>query len=124
MLYPELDLWTTAKPFMERWAREQSGYRYVRDQLKASAQPLLDATLTMPVVATALLKRWNQESNQAAFDRAHPAARKRSPGFYLGVGGVCVGALALALPQTMGLLAGSAAWALVGLGAGLLLRGR
>ncbi len=124
MLYPELDLWTTAKPFMERWAREQSGYRYVRDQLKASAQPLLDATLTMPVVATALLKRWNQESNQAAFDRAHPAARKRSPGFYLGVGGVCVGALALALPQTMALLAGSAAWALVGLGAGLLLRGR
>ena len=26
-LYPDLDLWTTAKPFLERWMREQLGYQ-------------------------------------------------------------------------------------------------
>lgn len=36
-LYPELDLWTTAKPYMERWMREQLGpqavLRNFRDEL-------------------------------------------------------------------------------------------
>jgi ubiquinone biosynthesis protein len=37
MLYPQLDLWSTAKPFMERWMREQVGpqafVRRVREAL-------------------------------------------------------------------------------------------
>jgi ubiquinone biosynthesis protein len=37
MLYPQLDLWSTAKPFMERWMREQVGpkafLRHVREAL-------------------------------------------------------------------------------------------
>jgi len=36
-LYPDLDLWATAKPFLERWMREQIGvrgfYKRVRDEL-------------------------------------------------------------------------------------------
>ncbi len=35
-LYPELDLWQTAKPFLERWIREQIGPRAFIKHLKAN----------------------------------------------------------------------------------------
>lgn len=33
-LYPELDLWTTAKPFLEKWVREQIGPKALMRQLQ------------------------------------------------------------------------------------------
>ncbi len=33
-LYPELDLWTTAKPFLEQWVKEQIGPKAFLNQLK------------------------------------------------------------------------------------------
>jgi ubiquinone biosynthesis protein len=36
-LDPDLDLWTTAKPFLERWMREQIGWRAFVRHLKAEA---------------------------------------------------------------------------------------
>lgn len=33
-LYPDLDLWTTAKPFLEKWLREQIGPKALMQQLK------------------------------------------------------------------------------------------
>ncbi|MBL3598514.1 MAG: ubiquinone biosynthesis regulatory protein kinase UbiB [gamma proteobacterium endosymbiont of Lamellibrachia anaximandri] len=34
MLYPQLDLWTTAKPFLERWMSEQIGHRALLRKMK------------------------------------------------------------------------------------------
>ncbi len=36
-LDPELDLWATAKPFLERWMDEQVGWRGLVERLKAEA---------------------------------------------------------------------------------------
>ncbi len=36
-LDPDLDLWTTAKPFLERWMREQLGWRALAQRLKQEA---------------------------------------------------------------------------------------
>ncbi|MEN9417682.1 MAG: 2-octaprenylphenol hydroxylase of ubiquinone biosynthetic pathway UbiB [Pseudomonadota bacterium] len=36
-LDPELDLWTTAKPFLERWMNEQVGWRQLVERLKVEA---------------------------------------------------------------------------------------
>jgi ubiquinone biosynthesis protein len=36
-LDPDLDLWTTAKPFLERWMSEQVGWRAFAEQLKVEA---------------------------------------------------------------------------------------
>jgi ubiquinone biosynthesis protein len=36
-LDPELDLWSTAKPFLERWMNEQVGWRGLVDRLKREA---------------------------------------------------------------------------------------
>ena len=33
-LYPELDLWATAKPFLEKWVKEQIGPKAFLQQLK------------------------------------------------------------------------------------------
>jgi ubiquinone biosynthesis protein len=36
-LDPDLDLWTTAKPFLERWMQEQVGWRGLLERLKHEA---------------------------------------------------------------------------------------
>jgi ubiquinone biosynthesis protein len=36
-LDPDLDLWTTAKPFLERWMNEQVGWRQLMERLKVEA---------------------------------------------------------------------------------------
>ncbi|MCG6872860.1 MAG: ubiquinone biosynthesis regulatory protein kinase UbiB [Gammaproteobacteria bacterium] len=36
-LYPELDLWETAKPFLERWMRERHGPKAFRESLRQQA---------------------------------------------------------------------------------------
>jgi ubiquinone biosynthesis protein len=36
-LDPDLDLWSTAKPFLERWMNEQVGWRGFLDRLRAEA---------------------------------------------------------------------------------------
>lgn len=36
-LYPDLDLWVTAKPFLERWMNEQVGPRRLYDEVKKQA---------------------------------------------------------------------------------------
>jgi ubiquinone biosynthesis protein len=36
-LDPELDLWSTAKPFLERWMNEQIGWRGMAERLRAEA---------------------------------------------------------------------------------------
>ena len=36
-LDPELDLWSTAKPFLERWMNEQVGWQGLLDRLKNEA---------------------------------------------------------------------------------------
>lgn len=54
-LYPQLDLWTTAKPFLERWADEQVGLRAI---LRRSRQnlPLVSESLPdLPIKANRLL---------------------------------------------------------------------
>jgi ubiquinone biosynthesis protein len=43
-LDPDLDLWTTAKPFLERWMREQVGWRGLVRTLQHEA-PFWAATL-------------------------------------------------------------------------------
>lgn len=43
-LYPELDLWRTAKPFLERWMADRIGWRALRKTLREEA-PLWAETL-------------------------------------------------------------------------------
>jgi ubiquinone biosynthesis protein len=48
MLDPDLDLWVTAKPFLERWMREQIGLRALGRRLLAEAPYLVSALPELP----------------------------------------------------------------------------
>ena len=47
-LYPELDLWATAKPFLEKWLREQVGPKAFLEQLKQNLPFLAEQLPHMP----------------------------------------------------------------------------
>lgn len=47
-LDPDLDLWKTAKPFLERWMSEQIGWRGLRNQLKREAPAWVSLLPALP----------------------------------------------------------------------------
>jgi ubiquinone biosynthesis protein len=49
-LYPELDLWQTAKPFLERWMSEQVGLRSLVKNFKANAPQWAETLPEIPLL--------------------------------------------------------------------------
>lgn len=49
-LYPELDLWKTAKPHLERWMREQLGPQHYLRQLKKEFPEIAEALREIPLL--------------------------------------------------------------------------
>ena len=56
-LDPDLDLWVTAKPFLERWMREQIGWEGLLDRLKQEAPQWAQLLPQLPRLAHAALLR-------------------------------------------------------------------
>jgi ubiquinone biosynthesis protein len=56
-LYPELDLWKTAKPFLERWMEEQVGARSMMNALKDNVPHLIEKLPEMPGLIYAATKK-------------------------------------------------------------------
>jgi len=59
-LYPDLDLWKTAKPFLERWMNEQVGARAFMRNLKRQAPQTLERMPEIPLLAHSVLKQLQQ----------------------------------------------------------------
>ena len=55
-LDPDLDLWTTAKPFLERWMNEQVGWRQLMERLKVEAPRYAHLLPELPRLAHAALQ--------------------------------------------------------------------
>src|SRR3990167_8257225 len=92
-LYPDLDLWSTAQPFLERWMRERiSPLQLLRNlQLQAEQVPHLSQ------IARETLERLNQ---QPASHQEQPVARRQWPARLLGaalIAGAATQGLALSL---------------------------
>jgi ubiquinone biosynthesis protein len=62
-LYPQLDLWTTAKPFMERWMREQIGPRMLARRFAHNWPALAERLPDIPVAVNRII---DQLEHQAA----------------------------------------------------------
>lgn len=65
-LYPELDLWTTAKPYLERWMSEQMGFRAALRSLQRNAPEWAEKLPEIP----ALLHEWLSKANEPAGNNA------------------------------------------------------
>ena len=103
-LYPELDLWETAKPFLERWMREQVGPRALARALRRELPTVLPLLPELPGLVHELLRR--QRDGQLVIrtgsDDAEQLARdlqyrtRQRDGLMLG-GGLLLGAIVLFL---------------------------
>jgi ubiquinone biosynthesis protein len=56
-LYPDLDLWKTAKPFLERWMEEQVGARAMLTALQDNIPHLIEKLPEMPGLIYAVTKK-------------------------------------------------------------------
>ncbi len=65
-LDPELDLWTTAKPFLERWMNEQIGWRALLKQLKAEAPRYAQLLPELPRLLHQALQQQAQPADSPA----------------------------------------------------------
>ena len=59
-LYPELDLWQTAKPFLERWMSEQVGLRSLAKGIKTNAPQWAEALPEIPLLLHKVLSQADQ----------------------------------------------------------------
>ncbi len=64
-LDPELDLWATAKPFLEKWMINQVGPQKLLEQLKAQSPHYANLLPELPMLLHAYLKRGTADSGQA-----------------------------------------------------------
>ncbi|MFC1602855.1 ubiquinone biosynthesis regulatory protein kinase UbiB [Pseudomonadota bacterium] len=55
-LYPELDLWATAKPFLERWLNEQIGPKAFADRVKETLPQISENLPELPLLAHRVIK--------------------------------------------------------------------
>ncbi|MGM0526266.1 MAG: ubiquinone biosynthesis regulatory protein kinase UbiB [Pseudomonadota bacterium] len=70
-LYPELDLWKTAKPFLERWMNEQLGWRAVVRSVKENAPYWAEKLPELPNLLFQSLD--SQQHLQQQLERQHTA---------------------------------------------------
>jgi ubiquinone biosynthesis protein len=121
-LYPQLDLWTTAKPFLENWLRERMHPKTLLDDLRRYGPEWLEKFPQVPDLlfdAAQQIRQLDQQllairQQQELHPSRHPAGHSRP---LLGVAAL-FGALTLAAPQWLGSLAQMppASWLLAGLG--------
>ncbi len=57
MLYPQLDLWSTAKPFMERWMSQQVGPKAFARRVKETLPQLSEDLPELPLLAHRVLRK-------------------------------------------------------------------
>jgi ubiquinone biosynthesis protein len=56
-LYPDLDLWTTAKPFLERWMNEQVGWRGLTKSMRRNAPLMAEKVPELPLLMHEVLDK-------------------------------------------------------------------
>jgi ubiquinone biosynthesis protein len=96
-LDPDLDLWTTAKPFLERWMHDQIGWRGLRERLRKEAPRYARLLPELPrLVHQALHQRASPPVESPllrALLREQRATRRLLQGVVWGGAGFVLGAL-------------------------------
>ncbi|MDH3638116.1 MAG: ubiquinone biosynthesis regulatory protein kinase UbiB [Gammaproteobacteria bacterium] len=77
-LYPELDLWETAKPYLERWMSEQVGPRALRAGLKRELPKWGGILPEVPALAHGLLRKLHDETATGAYQAREIAQLRRA----------------------------------------------
>ena len=117
-LYPDLDLWKTAKPFLENWVHEQMSLKATLTRLRAGLPAIRELILETPERINAILRQTAEGKLQVGMESAElrqlrEAVRMRIRHLYHAVAGgalIVSGALLLSLhaaPLWVSLLVGA-----------------
>ncbi len=131
-LYPDLDLWQTAKPFLERWMNEQVGVRALLRGLKDNIPRWAERLPEIPALLHGVLQRaengqFKVTSDNPELREMHRSLRQGQQRLYVAIVGaalVVAAAVVLGLDGYAPLMVGDAplfTWVLGGLGGLLLL---
>jgi len=112
-LYPDLDLWRTAKPFLERWMEDQIGARAMLRNVKDDLPYLLEKLPEMPGLIYKSLKAYadgeyhQQQVNELKklrlqIDKNHQRSTYVTSGSAAIVGASVIYALADSVPMMLG----------------------
>lgn len=72
-VYPDLDLWVTAKPFIERWMDEQVGVRALFNGAMKNFPKFVEQLPAMPVTVNELINQMHEEYRQKSKTEAQYA---------------------------------------------------
>lgn len=86
-LYPELDLWSTAKPFLEKWLREQIGPKNFFNQIKQNLPFFAEQLPHMPKLLFEVLTLKKEELllNKEVYQTQLTKEKPNSPAIALGI---------------------------------------
>lgn len=73
-LYPDLDLWVTAKPFLEKWLRQQSGPKAFIKSLRENVPFLMEALPHTPRLIHDVLQGMKRQQLMNRLERETPLA--------------------------------------------------
>ena len=95
-LDPDLDLWKTAKPYLEQWMREQVGWRALTRRLRDEAPDWVQTLPQLPRLAHRALSRTEEPALQRRLDLLDARQRTQTRLLWLALGALLViGALEL-----------------------------
>ncbi|MGE4659737.1 MAG: AarF/UbiB family protein, partial [Arenicellales bacterium] len=104
-LYPQLDLWETAKPYLERWMREQIGPRAFMKTLRRELPAVLPLLPELPGLMHELLRRQRDgelyirtgdDEERTSLEHAFKACARQRNGLAAGAA-LLLGAIAVSL---------------------------
>ncbi len=87
-LYPDLNLWQTAKPFLENWMQARVGYKGFIKRAKAHLPDLSESLPELPEIIFDILKAKQKETKESK-DKTQSqtrAERSKKRGILLGIG--------------------------------------
>jgi ubiquinone biosynthesis protein len=98
-LDPALDLWQTAKPYLERWMSEQIGWRGLLRTLRREAPYWAQTLPTLPRLLHRLVEDDPANGLQAALERLEQQNRERNQllAILVGIGAAALGVMLLLL---------------------------
>ncbi len=111
-LYPQLDLWKTAKPFLEEWMQQQVGYKAVINAVKEKAPYWAEKLPDLPELVYDALRqaKLQQRQAQGLYHQFAQHSQGQGQGRFL----LAMGATLL-LSSTLLLGMGKSEWAMSGL---------
>ncbi len=109
-LYPELDLWTTAKPYMERWMRQRVGVLGLLERTRKNLISVADQLPELPLVANRLLNELEHNSALSARARTNDRTAGKGAASCRVLPVKALGGATFALCGTLVLLLGPGPW--------------